>query len=337
MITRTFELTEGKSDKFWTITVAGKRHTVNFGRRGTAGQTQTKEFADGAAAMRASEKLVAEKLKKGYIEVGVARAAPTAPPQAAPKPAPAVAPVASPLAGASDAIRLQPAEWMTATWRPHIARPKPPAAAFDKPAALASIRDWVAGYQKFYWRWKAGRLLTLPPAMSEEEARFWFNAIRVLMRWFYGEVPETGESAGDWRKLKRVNFDVVKQIGEFDCSSPLPLESAAAMLRKTRLTSLMLIPLLNLFPVRDLLGAVVEASAEASWSEIGDNCFCSAVLPYLSDEDRQAAGDAVRKNLPAQTWPTDRYEHPAFVFRLASLFGGGEELKQIVAAWPDAF
>jgi predicted DNA-binding WGR domain protein len=50
MITRFFELTDGNSDKFWTITVAGKRHTVNLGRRGTSGQTQTKDFENDSAA-----------------------------------------------------------------------------------------------------------------------------------------------------------------------------------------------------------------------------------------------------------------------------------------------
>src|SRR5439155_409904 len=48
----------------------GKDHTVQFGRVGTAGQTQTKEFATEAEAQKAYEKLVAEKLRKGYVEAG---------------------------------------------------------------------------------------------------------------------------------------------------------------------------------------------------------------------------------------------------------------------------
>ena len=41
---------------------------MRFGRIGTAGQSQTKTFADEAKAKREAENLIAEKLKKGYVE-----------------------------------------------------------------------------------------------------------------------------------------------------------------------------------------------------------------------------------------------------------------------------
>jgi DNA ligase-1 len=66
---RRFELVDGGSSKFWEIEVAGNAHTVRFGRIGTAGQSKTKEFPDAAAAQRAADALVAEKTKKGYLEV----------------------------------------------------------------------------------------------------------------------------------------------------------------------------------------------------------------------------------------------------------------------------
>src|SRR5215472_15320381 len=65
---RTFEFKEGKSNKFWNIELQGKQFTVAFGKIGTQGQTQTKEFADEAKAKAAHDKLVAEKLGKGYVE-----------------------------------------------------------------------------------------------------------------------------------------------------------------------------------------------------------------------------------------------------------------------------
>src|SRR5689334_3040659 len=68
MTTRTFEFSAGTSNKFWSITLAGKSHTVRFGRIGTAGQTQTADFASDAEAKKSHDKLVAEKLKKGYVE-----------------------------------------------------------------------------------------------------------------------------------------------------------------------------------------------------------------------------------------------------------------------------
>ena len=58
------------SDKFWGIETQGNTFTVTYGRNGTAGQTQTKSFEDEARCLREAEKLVAEKIKKGYSENG---------------------------------------------------------------------------------------------------------------------------------------------------------------------------------------------------------------------------------------------------------------------------
>src|SRR5262249_15137221 len=59
---------DGQPHKFWTIDLQGPCFTVTFGRHGTAGQTQTKQFADAEKARAAHDKLIAEKLKKGYQE-----------------------------------------------------------------------------------------------------------------------------------------------------------------------------------------------------------------------------------------------------------------------------
>lgn len=42
---------------------------VRYGKIGATGQTQLKPFDDAAAALKSAEKLVAEKLKGGYLEV----------------------------------------------------------------------------------------------------------------------------------------------------------------------------------------------------------------------------------------------------------------------------
>lgn len=65
---RHFEFVSGSSSKFWEVVVNGCSVTVCFGRIGTAGQEQTKEFADGVAAQRHADKQIAEKLRKGYLE-----------------------------------------------------------------------------------------------------------------------------------------------------------------------------------------------------------------------------------------------------------------------------
>jgi uncharacterized protein (TIGR02996 family) len=65
---RSFEFKDGKSNKFWNIELQGKEFTVTFGKIGTPGQEQTKSFPDAAKAKAAHDKLVAEKLGKGYVE-----------------------------------------------------------------------------------------------------------------------------------------------------------------------------------------------------------------------------------------------------------------------------
>lgn len=68
--TRRFEYKDEKSSKFWEISVADKGFTVRYGKIGTDGQTQIKEFADAATAEKQAQKLIAEKVGKGYLEVG---------------------------------------------------------------------------------------------------------------------------------------------------------------------------------------------------------------------------------------------------------------------------
>jgi len=65
---RRFEFVGGSSQKFWEISVSGSSFTVRFGRIGTAGQSQTKNFANEDKAKREAENLIAEKIKKGYAE-----------------------------------------------------------------------------------------------------------------------------------------------------------------------------------------------------------------------------------------------------------------------------
>lgn len=67
---RHFEFIAGTSSKFWEITVRGKEVLVRFGRIGTEGQATTKTFVDEASAAKHAEKVIREKLAKGYVEVG---------------------------------------------------------------------------------------------------------------------------------------------------------------------------------------------------------------------------------------------------------------------------
>src|SRR5580700_10960712 len=64
------EFEEGTSSKFWRARVEGKTLYVNYGKIGSAGQTQVKDFGDAAGATKEYDKLVKEKRKKGYADAG---------------------------------------------------------------------------------------------------------------------------------------------------------------------------------------------------------------------------------------------------------------------------
>ncbi|HPH66220.1 MAG TPA: WGR domain-containing protein [Kofleriaceae bacterium] len=63
---RRLELVEGSSSKFWEIQVEGSSYTVRFGRIGTVGQTKNKAFETASEAQQAADKLLSDKLDKGY-------------------------------------------------------------------------------------------------------------------------------------------------------------------------------------------------------------------------------------------------------------------------------
>src|ERR671922_1852593 len=65
---RTFQYSDAKSHKFWNIDLKGKSFTVNYGKVGTAGQSQTKSFPTPEKAQAEADKLIREKTGKGYVE-----------------------------------------------------------------------------------------------------------------------------------------------------------------------------------------------------------------------------------------------------------------------------
>ncbi|MBK8475275.1 MAG: WGR domain-containing protein [Opitutaceae bacterium] len=65
---------DAKSSKFWNIELDGSAHTVTYGRIGTSGQSSTKAFPSPEAAQKDFDKLVREKLAKGYSDAAAAGA-----------------------------------------------------------------------------------------------------------------------------------------------------------------------------------------------------------------------------------------------------------------------
>jgi predicted DNA-binding WGR domain protein len=66
------ECVEGGSRKFWRARCEGTTLYVNFGRIGTQGQTQVKQFSSPADCEKEMASLERSKRKKGYQDAGVA-------------------------------------------------------------------------------------------------------------------------------------------------------------------------------------------------------------------------------------------------------------------------
>jgi|LakMenEpi03Aug12_release.lakeMendotaPanAssembly.Ray.scaffolds.fasta_scaffold70706_4 predicted DNA-binding WGR domain protein len=67
---RRFEFVDGKSNKFWEAKTEGPKLMVRFGRIGGTWQESDKLLADAEKANAEMEKLISEKTRKGYLEVG---------------------------------------------------------------------------------------------------------------------------------------------------------------------------------------------------------------------------------------------------------------------------
>jgi predicted DNA-binding WGR domain protein/very-short-patch-repair endonuclease len=65
---RALSYVQGSSSKFWNISRTGVELTISYGRTGTQGQRLTKSHESQERAQREMEKLVAEKLRKGYSD-----------------------------------------------------------------------------------------------------------------------------------------------------------------------------------------------------------------------------------------------------------------------------
>jgi predicted DNA-binding WGR domain protein len=58
--------TENGSNKFWEAACDGNKMIVRFGKTGTKGQTQIKTFTDNELAEKEKQKMILEKINKGY-------------------------------------------------------------------------------------------------------------------------------------------------------------------------------------------------------------------------------------------------------------------------------
>jgi len=59
---------DARSNKFWNLETNGKEFTTHWGRIGTIGQSNTKKYYSEDQCEREAKKLIASKVKKGYVQ-----------------------------------------------------------------------------------------------------------------------------------------------------------------------------------------------------------------------------------------------------------------------------
>lgn len=335
---------DGNSNKFWNIELDGSQYKVRFGRVGTTGQQQTKEFADDEKARQAFDKLVAEKLKKGYVEAGGSSgdAVAQAPAAAKRKPAaakrkgkePAAKAPAEPAtveaapAGAVDLrvvreLALEPSDWRRATFRPHepLERGKP--APFDLDACVARLSKLRTESYGWDIRW---RDFELPAALTREEAHFWLEAMTSTR-------SRDTKPAALAARLAKQSFngqlsaqDVAKLLGRFDRELP----------------DLLALVLANLLDVTEFIQLAFDNPFKRAHSWHFDagpaallNGFAKHVLPYLDKKQMAELQTLAAKSLDSAQMPGSFQEAFPAGFYLAAALGMHDVIYMLTSSWDD--
>lgn len=362
MTQRTFEYSEGTSSKFWTIMLDGNTHTVNFGRIGTAGQTQTKEFASASEAEKSASKLAAEKVRKGYVEKtsGTAASASTAASApAAQRVSPpslpteiAAIPVGDALRATAPAVTSRPAPVTKS------AEATPPLASATKPEAKTAPIATAQGSAPVL-----RRSLSLEPTVVPELAgpvpfdrADALNRLRTRVRvhtagwkWDFSKAlplrrlgPEeaefwlraitSGRGPGQDVELVAKQLETQKLTGHAPETSLLSQRDVGPEALQC------LIALYSAEELRRLILDPATGRGANVWYSNGPALragFCRYVLPYLAPEEIARWQSAVRDRWDATKWPADFYLVPPPFFHFGALLGFRDEIRALVESWSD--
>ncbi|MEV7189658.1 DUF4132 domain-containing protein [Kitasatospora sp. NPDC093102] len=147
---RRWEFVEGGSDKFWEAAIDGAAVTVRYGRSGTDGREQVKAFPTVDEAQAHFAKVVAEKERKGYREIGAgAGTEPGAAADPVPVAQPGVsAPTAEPAGPGDEDVFVMPDVWRRALIPRRGGIPRKPSAQGKGPVTsyldgLRQMGDWL--------------------------------------------------------------------------------------------------------------------------------------------------------------------------------------------------
>jgi len=362
MSTREFEFRDGSSDKFWKITLDGSATTVNFGRRGTNGQTQTKEWASEDEARKNYDKLIAEKVKKGYVETtsgattATAAVAAKAPAAATPKtPHPNPLPAARgegtgsargegtgsdlplPLAGDGRGEGTPPAPAVAVVTslerRIDLAPDAWALATWRKPAAPVE-RAAAAPFDREACAEKLGRLRVTQYGWE--------------MDWSAVDLPEvmSPEEAHYWflamtsLKQNAVGADVAATLASAKIDGRVTAEDvrAAYATESARFISEEIVPVLNhLLSFDDIADLLVDDNVHGTRWQYNTallDGFRRWVVPGLAAADADKLRARLRPKLAPATFPADFYVVPG-PFLVAAALGMSDELRVVVEGWAD--
>jgi predicted DNA-binding WGR domain protein len=327
---------EGTSHKFWRIELDGSSHTVTFGRVGTSGQTQTKDFGSDSEAQKSYDKLVAEKLKKGYAETGAAATSSPAPAvaktaKATAKPAkdvqkPAEAPATSPepavairtnLAVTRE-IKLNDEDLARVALRDGKTAKRSEAKPFDLEDCLARLSKLKTETYGWDIRWQD---LKLPSGIDPQEAHFWLEAMTTNRK--RDTTPK--EFASKFKSFKPSSKLSVKQVTDMLKRQERDLPAEAGLLMGILLSADEIIAAWRLN----------EKSKQQEYFgiELGNGILRFAV-PYWTAAERKAAADMIRKEWDPSTSPADFYESFPVDFYIAAAIGM-PEIADVIAGWED--
>jgi predicted DNA-binding WGR domain protein len=326
MSRREFQLVEGSSKKFWAIELSGQSHTVTYGRIGTAGQTQTKDFDSADAAKKSYEKQIAQKEKGGYVEVTAAAAKTAGSKQAAKGAAAVEVPAEAPeKAGppppahttVTRVIELDPEDNVWVTWREQKVLTKPEPAPFD----FEACRDRLARIKKNSYGWVEWHHAEVAPTLSRREAHFWLLAM-----------------TANYELLSP--RDVSQRIQEKEVTGEMEVAQAVKRIKNAKRfhPSAVMHPLFNLFDPPAVVELIQDEAIQGThWqaTAVVLSAFTRHVFPYLAPAEVKRLRESLRPHIDPKDWPTDFYKPPRMAFFVAALVGMPDEMLAVVRSIPD--
>ena len=312
-------LEDAGTQKFWHIEIRGCTRTLRYGSVGKKGQVRTREFDTMEEAEKSFEKLVAEKLAKGYRRMDVS--AEQTDDKARPEDS------GEHKLAPSREFDLLTNDWLRVGWREWETRELEMPVPLDLDAAIERLAGLTIQRRGWSLAWHT---MELAPKLSPEEGHFWFVAMTTPREALNGK--------GELREFA----NSLRSIATYDGS--LPLKEANETLRncKNLLQGHVLIALDAMFGPAEMFTILntMPLPSEDDKTTCTDRLvfmvksFRNLVLPCYDESQRQIFRECVREALDPTAIPEEHAPFPP-TFYLAASLGMHKEVERIVSSWPD--